>query len=181
MIPHTLVLEPGLVVHKIYMGYWFFGRPTVEDLRQDLRAVLEKCRPDWDIGTPGLKAAWQEGRKAGRSSSTLTGRATRKPSANRTRSWTKVSFIEELVALIEARRVCERAHRQLKEELGLDHFGDRPWTGLHRHALVTSTSRSRWSEPGCVFGRGPMRGPESRNTKAVPSLSGEGWHGRNSA
>src|SRR5436305_14604861 len=63
MIPHTLVLEPGLVVYKIYMGYWFFGRPTVEELRQDLRAVLKKCRPDWDIGTPELKAAWQEGRK----------------------------------------------------------------------------------------------------------------------
>jgi peroxiredoxin len=63
MIPHTLVLEPGLIIYKIYMGYWFFGRPTVEDLRQDLRAVLEKCRPDWDITTPELKAAWKEGRK----------------------------------------------------------------------------------------------------------------------
>ena len=30
MIPHTIVLEPGLIVHKIYNGYWFFGRPTVE-------------------------------------------------------------------------------------------------------------------------------------------------------
>jgi len=28
MIPHVIVLEPGLVVHKIYMGYWFFDRPT---------------------------------------------------------------------------------------------------------------------------------------------------------
>jgi peroxiredoxin len=63
MIPHTLVLEPGLIVYKIYIGYWFFGRPTVEDLRQDLRAVLKKCRPDWDISTPELKAAWKEGRK----------------------------------------------------------------------------------------------------------------------
>ena len=27
MIPHTIVLEPGLVVYKIYNGYWFFGRP----------------------------------------------------------------------------------------------------------------------------------------------------------
>jgi peroxiredoxin len=63
MIPHTLVLEPGLIVYKIYMGYWFFGRPTMEDLRQDLRAVLEKCRPDWDITTPELKAAWKERRK----------------------------------------------------------------------------------------------------------------------
>jgi peroxiredoxin len=63
MIPHTLVLEPGLVIHKIYNGYWFFGRPTLEELRQDLRAVLKKCRPDWDITAPELRAAWQEGRK----------------------------------------------------------------------------------------------------------------------
>ncbi len=63
MIPHVIVLEPGLVVHKIYNGYWFFGRPTVEELRQDLRAVLRKCRPDWDISTPELKAAWARDRK----------------------------------------------------------------------------------------------------------------------
>ena len=63
MIPHVIVLEPGLVIHKIYNGYWFFGRPTMEELRQDLRAVSRKCRPDWDITTPELKAAWQEGRK----------------------------------------------------------------------------------------------------------------------
>ena len=63
MIPHTIVLEPGLVIYKIYVGYWFFGRPTVEELRQDLRAVLKKCRPDWDITTPELKTAWEEGRK----------------------------------------------------------------------------------------------------------------------
>jgi peroxiredoxin len=63
MIPHTLVLEPGLVVHKIYNGYWFFGRPTVEELRLDLRAVLQKCRPDWDLGDPEVKAAWQRGEK----------------------------------------------------------------------------------------------------------------------
>jgi peroxiredoxin len=63
MIPHTIVLEPGLIVYKIYNGYWFFGRPTVEELRQDLRAVLKKCRPDWDITATELKSAWQQGRK----------------------------------------------------------------------------------------------------------------------
>src|SRR5207245_1376460 len=57
MIPHVIVLEPGLVILKIYNGYWFFGRPTIEELRQDLRAVLRKCRPDWDITRPELKAA----------------------------------------------------------------------------------------------------------------------------
>jgi len=63
MIPHTVVLEPGLVIYKIYLGYWFFGRPTVEELRQDLRAVSRKCRPDWDITRPELTAAWKQGRK----------------------------------------------------------------------------------------------------------------------
>lgn len=63
MIPHTIVLEPGLVVFKIYNGYWFFGRPTIEELRQDLRSVLQKSRPDWDITKPELKAAWESGDK----------------------------------------------------------------------------------------------------------------------
>ena len=63
MIPHTIVLEPGLIVHKVYMGYWYFGRPSLEELRQDLRTVLIKCRGDWDITTPELKAAWAEGGK----------------------------------------------------------------------------------------------------------------------
>ena len=36
---------------------------TLEKLRQDLRAVLKKCRPDWNITTPEMKLAWQQGRK----------------------------------------------------------------------------------------------------------------------
>jgi peroxiredoxin len=63
MIPHTIVLEPGLLVFKIYVGYWFFGRPTIEELRQDLRVVLKKCRPDWDITSAEMKAAWARGEK----------------------------------------------------------------------------------------------------------------------
>ena len=63
MIPHTLVLEPGLVIYKIYSGYWFLGRPPNEELRQDLRAVTKKCRPDWDITIPDMKAAWARGEK----------------------------------------------------------------------------------------------------------------------
>jgi peroxiredoxin len=63
MIPHTLVLEPGLRVYKIYNGYWFFGRPTVEELRIDLRAVLQRCRPDWDISSADQRAAWANGDK----------------------------------------------------------------------------------------------------------------------
>ena len=64
MIPHTLVLEPGLRIYKVYNGYWFFGRPTVEELRLDLRAVLQRCRPDWDIGSASQRTAWAKGDKA---------------------------------------------------------------------------------------------------------------------
>jgi SRSO17 transposase len=42
-----------------------------------------------------------------------------------------------LVGAIKARWVCEPGHQQLKEELGLDHFEGRSWTGLRRHALMT--------------------------------------------
>jgi len=44
--------------------------------------------------------------------------------------------LRTLAATIKARWVCEQAHQQLKEELGLDHFEGRSWQGLHRHALM---------------------------------------------
>ena len=58
MIPHTIVLKPGLVVHSIYNGYWFWGRPSFADLWRDLRAAMSESRPDWDLSTPGLREAW---------------------------------------------------------------------------------------------------------------------------
>jgi SRSO17 transposase len=47
------------------------------------------------------------------------------------------SSLKMLAATIKARWVCEQAHQQMKEELGLDHFEGRSWQGLHRHALMT--------------------------------------------
>ena len=61
MIPHTLILKPGLVIHSVYNGYWFWGRPSVSDLWRDLRAVTREIRPDWDLKTPGLREAWNAG------------------------------------------------------------------------------------------------------------------------
>ncbi len=63
MIPHTLVLEPGLKIYKIYNGYWYWGRPSVEELRTDLRAILSRIRPDWDLTAPGLRQDWERGEK----------------------------------------------------------------------------------------------------------------------
>src|SRR5579871_4083963 len=61
MIPHVLVLKPGLIIHSIYNGYWFWGRPSVVDLWHDLRAVTSEIRPDWDLSAPGLRDAWNAG------------------------------------------------------------------------------------------------------------------------
>jgi peroxiredoxin len=61
MIPHTLVLAPGLIVHKIYNGYWFWGRPSNEVLWRDLREVMQACRPDWDLSAPGLRENYESG------------------------------------------------------------------------------------------------------------------------
>jgi peroxiredoxin len=61
MIPHTFVLEPGLLIYRIYNGYWFWGRPSPDELRSDLREVFVKVRPDWDLGAPGLRDEWESG------------------------------------------------------------------------------------------------------------------------
>jgi peroxiredoxin len=64
MIPYTFVLEPGLVIHNMYNGYWYWGRPGVDDLRRDLRAVTMKIRLDWDLGKPGMRESWERGDKS---------------------------------------------------------------------------------------------------------------------
>jgi len=61
MIPHTLVLKPGLVIYSIYDGYWFWGRPSITDLWHDLRRVSSEVRPDWDLSAPGLRERWDAG------------------------------------------------------------------------------------------------------------------------
>jgi peroxiredoxin len=58
MIPHTIVLKPGLVIYKIYNGYWFWGRPSTAELWQDLREIMREIRPDWDLSKPGLRENW---------------------------------------------------------------------------------------------------------------------------
>ena len=47
-LPTVFVVGPDLRIHSRYDGYWFWGRPTAEELRQDLRAVTRAIRPDWE-------------------------------------------------------------------------------------------------------------------------------------
>jgi peroxiredoxin len=50
-IPYAFSLMPDLTVHNIYCGWWYVGRPTVEELRQDLRAMMKMCQEDFDPQT----------------------------------------------------------------------------------------------------------------------------------
>ena len=47
-LPTVFVVGPDLRIHSRYDGYWFWGRPTAEELRQDLRALTRAIRPDWE-------------------------------------------------------------------------------------------------------------------------------------
>ncbi|MGI9111468.1 MAG: redoxin domain-containing protein [Gaiellaceae bacterium] len=47
--PAAFTLFPDLRIHAAYNGYWYWGRPTLEELRRDLRAISEQIRPDWRL------------------------------------------------------------------------------------------------------------------------------------
>ncbi len=44
--PWSFSVGPDLAIHKVYDGGWFVGRPTLEELRQDLRAMMLVYHPD---------------------------------------------------------------------------------------------------------------------------------------
>jgi peroxiredoxin len=43
-LPTTFSLLPDLTIHRRYDGNWYWGRPTMEDLRQDMRAISAQVR-----------------------------------------------------------------------------------------------------------------------------------------
>ena len=51
-IPYAFVLDAGRVIFKIYNGWWYVGRPTVEELRMDLRALMSQRQDWWYENTP---------------------------------------------------------------------------------------------------------------------------------
>jgi hypothetical protein len=46
-MPAAFTLAPDYV-HRAYNGYWYFGRPTHEELRRDMRAITMAAREDWE-------------------------------------------------------------------------------------------------------------------------------------
>jgi peroxiredoxin len=47
--PAAFTLFPDLRIYRVYNGYWFWGRPTPEELRQDMRAITREIRSDWEL------------------------------------------------------------------------------------------------------------------------------------
>jgi peroxiredoxin len=47
--PAAFTLGPDLRIEASYNGYWFWGRPTAEELRQDMRAISMRVRADWAL------------------------------------------------------------------------------------------------------------------------------------
>ena len=47
-VPAVFTVFPDLTVHRGYDGYWYWGRPSNEELRQDLRDISRAIRPDWE-------------------------------------------------------------------------------------------------------------------------------------
>jgi peroxiredoxin len=47
--PAGFTLFPDLTIHRAYNGYWFWGRATMEELRQDMRAITHAIRSDWEL------------------------------------------------------------------------------------------------------------------------------------
>ena len=63
-VPHTLILSPGLTIEKVYVGYWFWGRPTIHQLWADLQEVHMRIKADYDPTTAEARAAWEAQRGA---------------------------------------------------------------------------------------------------------------------
>jgi peroxiredoxin len=47
--PAAFTLYPDLRIHSAYNGYWFWGRPTLEEIRQDMRTISAAIRPNWEL------------------------------------------------------------------------------------------------------------------------------------
>jgi peroxiredoxin len=56
-VPHTVILSPGLVIEKVYVGYWYWGRPSADQLWTDLGDVLARTKADFDPTTSSARSA----------------------------------------------------------------------------------------------------------------------------
>ena len=97
MIPHVIVLEPGLVIYKIYNGYWFSGGPL---WKISARTCVPLPKNAGRTGTSQRPNSKRRGSKAARNSSIRTAKRTFKLLVNRISSGIAIGstlgFAEEL-------------------------------------------------------------------------------------
>jgi peroxiredoxin len=48
-VPAAFTLHPDLEIRSAYNGYWFWGRPTMEEIRGDMHAITMVIRSDWRL------------------------------------------------------------------------------------------------------------------------------------
>jgi len=58
-VPHALLLAPGLLIDKVYVGYWFWGRPSAYQLWEDLQDLFRRIKPDFDPTLAEVREAWE--------------------------------------------------------------------------------------------------------------------------
>ncbi len=46
--PTAFTLFPDLSVHSRYDGFWYWGRPSADDIRRDLRDISRRVREDFE-------------------------------------------------------------------------------------------------------------------------------------
>ena len=51
-VPTASTLFPDRTIRRAWNGYWYVGRPTDEEIRQDLREITAGVRDDWAAPTP---------------------------------------------------------------------------------------------------------------------------------
>src|SRR5262245_35967706 len=59
-VPHTVVLATGLKIFKVYVGFWFWGRPSIYDLWADLRELRKQYDYNFDPLLPEARERWYE-------------------------------------------------------------------------------------------------------------------------
>jgi peroxiredoxin len=58
-VPHTVILEPGrLVIDTVYVGYWYWGRPSPYQLWEDLQRLFRRTKADYDPTVAEIREEW---------------------------------------------------------------------------------------------------------------------------
>jgi peroxiredoxin len=55
-LPFTFLLDSTLAIHRVWLGFWYWGNPTPDELRVGLREVTMREQPSYEA-----QRVWREG------------------------------------------------------------------------------------------------------------------------